>query len=62
MSRLPDSEPTSYSPKRIVPAVGLNMAPRQVSSVVLPQPDGPSNNVSEPGSTASENPSMGRDE
>ena len=48
---LPDNAVTSVSPDMIRPDVGLRMPPRQDSNVVLPQPDGPRSNASEPAGT-----------
>src|SRR6516165_11547457 len=51
---------TSTSPRVIWPDVGVKSPPKHDSSVVFPQPLGPSRTVNEPASSSRSRPSIGR--
>ncbi len=52
----PRSFAMSVSPIRMLPRVGWSMPPRRLSSVVLPEPDGPMSATYSPAFTSSVNP------
>src|SRR6478609_7355641 len=51
------SRVTSVAPKNTCPEVGRSKPPRMFSSVVLPDPEGPSSETNSPSRTSSDTPS-----
>ena len=60
VSAAPESDVTSRSPTRIDPLVGDRIPARHDSSVVFPQPLGPSSRTSSPERAVTSRPSIGR--